>query len=347
MISETILKTRVYLTIDLECKKDSGNVDGPVEGRFDSCDKAYGLDFILETLERYSLVATFFTEPFFSYRFGKQALQSVCDRILSSGHDIELHLHPGFKSKNFDLSEDFMFSYDYEKQKAVISEGIEILLSCGASEPTAFRAGHFSADNKTPEALAACGIKVSSNYNLDYLKKTCKIDSSRFGGSGYDSEQNNYNQPFFYENKVIEMPLTCFYERNILSPSGRFGLKRTSRHMQITALSHPETEWMIQNADNLELNDIVIIFHSFEFVHIKDDKNNIGKPIFINIRRFEQLCDYLVRNQSKIEVRTMKDAARNPGWFQDSKNASVPKMPFVRTVAGKMEQLNKRIQMMF
>ena len=314
-------KTDVYLTIDFECRRDCSNYEKPLYGKT-SGGKFYGLDFILETLEKFNLYAVFFVEPFFTYKFGESVLIDVCSKILSKGHDIQLHIHPYFKSNGDKLFEDRLYTYSYEEQVSLIQEGKEILLKCGVPEIIAFRAGSFAINNITYKALDACGIKISSNYNLDFLGKTCKI-----------SIPDKHND-FFYYDQILEVPITSFYEYNI------FALKKKFKHMQITAVSFPEMKHVLINAGKSNLKNICILFHSHEFVS-KGDKT--GNPNNINIRRFLKLCEFLSNNKSKFNVKTISqiDLSR---LKIGSKKANIPEMPVALTLMGKIEQLRKKIR---
>lgn len=327
-------KTKVYLTVDVECKKYSKGYEGPILGKLKGNRKAYGLDYILETLDRYGLCATFFVEPFFSYKFGIGGLREVCDKILSHGQDLQLHLHPWFKSDHERSYDDFLNSYSYEDQVSLVGESKELLLKCGAKKITAFRAGHFAADNSTYRALNSCNIPISSNYNLNYLGRTCKI--------------KNPDQPntiFTAGNNIIEMPITCFKERNLLSAKGGGGLQKTFRHMQITALSHPEMAYLLMNSGAFNLQHIVILFHSFEFVNFSDQNTDTGKPNRINMARFEKLCRVLSEEEEAFDVEPIAEVLKEHGNTFLPGNGSIPEMPFRLTLAGKLEQFKKRLKM--
>lgn len=199
-------RTNIFLTIDVECKRYANNLIGPVYGRIADSREAYGLDFILAVLKRYKLKATFFVEPFLSYRFGIFSLRRICEAILSAKQDIQLHMHPFFKADPNKNMEDKLYAYTFDEQVELINEAKKMLIEdCGVKEIHAFRAGSFTANNDTYEALKACNIEISSNYNLDYLRKSCRIDIPV-----------EHNDIFRCEGGILEMPITCFNEFNLL-----------------------------------------------------------------------------------------------------------------------------------
>jgi len=317
-------KTNIFITIDLECRRNSPDFTAAIYGRLRGQKHSFGLDFILSTFKRYRLAATFFVEPFFSYKFGKAAVEEICSRILVENHDIQLHLHPFFKSPPERALEDKLHSYPLEQQIDLIREGKEILHSCGVKEIKAFRAGAFAANNTTYEALAAVGIKISSNYNLDYLRKACRI-----------SLPGQFNDFFWVKDKILEMPVTCFREYDIKR------LKPSFKHLQITAMSYEQMKYIFANAPRFNLKNIVILLHTFEFIHFLDEKNGIGKINPINISRFIRLCEFLRDHHDQFNVQRISDVDLN---FKTPRAADdvVPRMPWLLSVQGKLEQMRKR-----
>jgi len=319
--------TDIYLTIDLECRLDCADYQCPIYGRINGTSESYGLDFILETFKKYDLKATFFVEPFFSYRFGLRSLREVCDKILSQQHDIQLHMHPYFKSTKDKIFEDRLYAYNYADQLSLIREAKDILLKCGAASPVAFRAGSFAASNTTYDALDSCGIKISSSYNLNYLNQICKI-----GLSG------QYNYPFLYKGKILEMPVTCFCEFNPLKFLPMY------RHMQIGAVSFPEMRWVIEKAGSTDSKYVVILLHTFEFVNFNQRNKNGNKFDKVNISRFLSLCKFLSGNRDKIEIKKMCDIDMIQRFQRGNHNDEIPRMPIKLLALGGFERIKKRMR---
>lgn len=318
----TVLKkTNIFLTIDLECRKGYDNYDLPIYGKIAGCKQQYGLNFILEKLNEYGLCATFFVEPFLSYKFGLDVLKKICDKIVASGQDIQLHIHPFFKSVDNEIIEDKLSKYSLDGQVNLINEAKKILLSCGVKKINAFRAGSFSANNDTYKALEICGIPISSNYNLDYLTKSCKININ-----------GNFNDCFYYENGILELPVSCFNEFDFF----RFKIK--ARHMQITAVSFLEMKYIFDRATMNNIKNLVILFHTFEFIK---NCRNMAKANFINIRRFNKLCEYISKNRNKFNIMKISDVNIEAYKSYHAKHY-IPKMPMMLTAKGKFEQIKKR-----
>ncbi|NQT23549.1 MAG: polysaccharide deacetylase family protein [Candidatus Omnitrophica bacterium] len=316
----------IYLTIDLECKRNSLGVEGSVYGKLSGTGEAVGLVFILDILKKFDLKATFFVEPFFSYKFGLKVLREICGRILSGGHEIQLHMHPHFKSNKNKTFCDELYTYDCAEQTALIGEAKEILLKCGVPELSAFRAGSFAADNNTYDALKENGIMISSNYNLDFLNRTCKI-----------SLPLRVNDAFYYKRDLIEMPITC-YEYNCPGFEVRY------KHMQISAVSFSEMRHLLEKATDFDLKNIVILFHTFEFITFKDVAQNRGKVNRMNVDRFLKLCDFLSQNKKKFVVKKISEVNKDQvPALELAKRETVPRMPLGLFTVGKFEQIKKRI----
>jgi hypothetical protein len=316
-------KTNVFITIDLECRRNSPSYESPIYGQIENQSKSFGLDFILKTFQEFNLKSTFFIEPFFSYKFGQNILKNICENILTQKQDIQLHLHPYFKSSKDKEFEDALHTYDLAQQVSLIEEGKEILKNCGVNRIDAFRAGAFAANNTTYQALKASNIPISSNYNLDYLRKCCKISLSK-----------SFNDAF-YEQDILEIPTTCFEEFNFSRSKKRF------RHMQITAVSFPEMRYILENAPKWNLQNITILLHTFEFINFTDESKSIGNFNYTNINRFRKLCEFLSKNSSKFEVKGMSDIDKRS--CINSGEKYIPSMPIYLTSFGKYEQIKKRL----
>lgn len=328
-------KTSVYLTVDVECGRHSDDWKEPIYGKVNGRRKLYGLDFILDVLKNYALVATFFVEPLFSYKFGVKVLSEICEKILLHGHEIQLHMHPFFKSKKDYVVEDDLYVHDFNTQASLVNEAKSILLKCGVPNICAFRAGSFAADNSTYKALQSCDITISSSYNSCYLNKKCRI-----------SLPEDINDGVLLGNDIIEMPVTCFWRS--IAP----GVKWQLKHLQISAVSYPEMRFILTDASNLEIKNIVIFFHTFEFINFNDGVVPATKINGINVKRFMKLCKFLSENNSVFEVKkiskvdrkTLQTLHHNERSLNTSPNFGVnPTMPFRHSMVGIAEQLRKRL----
>ena len=99
------VRTEVCITIDTEFsiggafadpvrRRPIGeeNVTCPADGHEN------GLGFLLDTFRDHGIAATFFTETLQSAYFGDAPMGRMVERILRAGQDVQLHLHPCWRS---------------------------------------------------------------------------------------------------------------------------------------------------------------------------------------------------------------------------------------------------------
>ena len=206
------MPVNVYITVDTEHSiggafrnpslKPVGN-DKRIFGRMGG--KEYGIPLIMDIAGSHGIPLTFFVEVLNHHYFGSGESREVCEYILRRGHDVQLHLHPGFL--NFTLANpaekkfsDSMSAYDLGAQTDHIGRGKELLTQyCGRS-PAAFRAGNFAANLNTLRALKANGLFIDSSYN----------QASSVSTSGIT--RKNLNDLAMIEG-ICEFPITTFLEK--------------------------------------------------------------------------------------------------------------------------------------
>jgi hypothetical protein len=280
-------KTRVYLTVDVECSEErmigaalqpARGYDLRIWGRFRNQDRALGIPLIVDELGGAGLKATFFIEPFGSSFFGEAGLTEVCRFLRAEGHDLQLHAHPvqrciDWHTRNEPRLPDDMAAYGTGMQVALLREALTILERCGVPRASmlAFRAGNFGASNDTWRAMAAAGLRVSSNFNLCYLEKSCRILWPTPANALFDTRAG-----------VHELPVTNFADGR-----GHF------RHLQISAVSFPEMRHALMEASRLGLPQVTIVTHPFEYFLTDSDADETGRPNPLNIERLRQLCRFL------------------------------------------------------
>ena len=309
------MKTRVYITVDVECAEERGQnqplqgYDLRVFGRFENQKDALGIELLMRELEACGQRGTFFTEALGSHTFGREGLSEACKAMVERGHDVQLHTHPiqrvaDYRTRGQAPAKDDIGAYDVATQVEILQEGTRILEDCGVPKVRAFRAGNFGADNGTWEAMAKAGLVLSSNYNPCYFGKNCKM---RLEGAGAGL--------FRAPNDVWELPISTFTEHG----GGQ-------RHVQITAISLAETIDYLEKARALGLHEVTVVTHSFELCHIDSISGRLGRPNTINLLRFRGLCRYLAAHSDAFEVDTVGALAERL-----ANGTEAPKGPFLRT----------------
>ena len=334
------MKTRVYITIDTECREErvdaNGNLtpsagyESRVWGRFGHDTRALGIPLIMDTLEASGLRGVFFVDPFGAYSFGMDGLRGVCKHILSRGHDVQLHAHPRQRTANWRTQgkpplPDRMHEYPQERQHELLEEGIELLVQAGTPREriVAFRAGHFAANDDTLSAMATAGLRISSNFNPCYLKNgECRISAPIHAG------------PLFRTTAGIwELPIS-----NIRNGSDY-------RHLQITALSSAEITGYLRRAHAAGVSDVVIVTHSFEHYYLHTGHPPRGRINAVNAQRLQTVCRFLARHTDQFTVSDMPSLARtlrDTDQTEAESKAFTPTLRWDLRIRRNFEQLLKR-----
>ncbi len=336
------MKTRVYITVDTECREQRVAADGRVLpaagydarvwGRFDgpAGGAGLGIPLIMDVLERHGLRGVFFVDPFGAYSFGKAGLREVCGHILARGHDLQLHAHPrqrvaDWKTRGLAPIPDRMREYTQDRQRELLAEGIDLLCEAGASRENivAFRAGHFAANDDTLRAMADVRLKISSNYNPCYLERECRLSPPSRPGALYRTPSG-----------VWELPIS-----NIRNGKG-------FRHLQITALSLDEITRYLDLAWQSRVSDVVIVTHSFEQFYLEQVEPPRGRLNAINASRLSGVAEYLADHADRFSVTCMPELARSlpQNRLADEGGTSglIPALPTSLRWRRQVEQLLKR-----
>jgi hypothetical protein len=334
------LPTRVYLTVDVECREERRARGGvlPAAGydlrvfcRFANQPQELGIAFIASELERYGFAGTFFMEPFGSAHFGPTVLAEACRSLLERGHDVQLHAHPVqarplWLSRGEPPPPDDLASYSEDEQVRLLREGLEILVGAGVAREslTAFRAGNFGADNRTWPALRRAGLVVSSSYNPCYFDRNCRMRLDRPVPDLFATETPG----------VFELPITCIAEGG-----GRY------RHLQIAAVSAREMIDALEQSRALGIAHVTIVTHSFEFSHLDSTPAGRGRPNARNIERLRAVLGFLDARRESFAVETVGALARRLvlGERPVPRTERHPRGRPLLRMARHVEQLGKRL----
>lgn len=289
---------RVFLTVDTEVwPRRPGWPRRPLEAD-DRCERqlqAYfwggdreprqGLPFMLETLARHELRATFFVDPLFSVALGRERLREVVAAIEGARQEVGLHLHPewltdaraeGLPSFKGPL----LHQYPLDEQAQLINTGLQLLEEAGASQVVAFRAGSWGADTTTIQALQSAGIAIDSSLNACFpasfpsvRERRGRLDVHKRGG-------------------VWEFPATYFRDARSLRP------------VQLCACSFGELRYVLEECAADGPTDLVLVTHSFEMVRVGDldAGDRAVRPRRWLGRRFMKFCQYLGQHRDRFQT---------------------------------------------
>ncbi len=333
-------KTKVFLTVDVECAEEreigSGQVqpaldtDLRINGILSNQNSPLGIPWIMGTLEKNQLPGVFFVESLSSDHFGIEPLRGVCESIRKRGHDVQLHLHPILRHPNWltekrEEVEDDIGAYSEEEQTKLLREGIQKLVDAGVprKEIVGFRAGNYGADNRTWKAMATNGLTISSNYNPSYLGKSCHINWPTKEPGLFDTGE-----------KVFELPISNLEEGN------------GYRHLQITAVTASETQDFLLEAHKNNISHVTIVTHSFEFFHLDDANARTGRPNRLNQHRWRSLCRFLGDNRDRFSTETIQSLAKDaiPNNLSLPKTRTFPRSTSVSRARRLVEQAYKRLE---
>lgn len=243
----------------------------------------FGLPFQIEQLNRHGLKATYFLEPLFADRAGRNHLADIVHLIQSKGQDVQLHLHTEWLSEIDDPSipahfKQYMHQFTLEEQTALIAKGVRSLQAAGVEKIHAFRAGSYGANDDTLRAASQNNLLFDSSCNPCYLGKDCKIDPNL-----------QWLQPVKKEG-IWEFPVSFFQD-----------YPGHQRHAQLAACSFEEMKTALLDAWKAGWYAFVIVLHSFELV-----RNRIPGELCLpdkrNIDRYARLCRYLADNTDKFQT---------------------------------------------
>src|SRR3546814_19862285 len=110
--------------------------------------------------------------------YGPKIIAEIVRPIVARGHEVQLHIHTEWlRFARFNpagkLTGRNIGDFPLPAQKKLIGLARDLLVSAGAPEPIAFRAGTFSANDDTLRALAAPGFRFASSFNAPVHGRGC------------------------------------------------------------------------------------------------------------------------------------------------------------------------------
>lgn len=295
------MRTKVVLTVDTE-PSVAGSItwpdrfrpliDEPVMGLVNGRSEALG--FILATLERHGLPATFFVETAHVRAFGEAPMRSHVETILAAGHDVQLHLHPvwtSWEDGSHDparRSTDECAALPADRLRALLAEGKALLERWTGAPVTAVRAGRFSASRAVLAASAAAGLPVSSHICIA-VESPPEPELAQPGGVIPDSGAR-------------ELPVTCFPD---VTPGRSGGWKP----LQVNAISAAEMLAALDALHRAAAPVAIVVMHPFDFLKTRNKQYGGMRANALAQRRLERLAAHLAEHPDRFEVVTMTAAA--------------------------------------
>ena len=294
------MATRVLLTVDTELawRHFARGADWRENWALSFNPAGVGVPWQLELLARRGLKACFFVDPMPALVYGIEPIRLMVEPILAAGQEVQLHLHSfWWDLAHFRRDERFeLTSFDAATQREMIVTAQELLVEAGAPPPTAFRAGSYSANVETLDALRSLGIHYDSSHNgaehpwpSALPLHPTMIDPSPAAG-------------------VTELPISQIRRRD-------GGL----RPFQLCALSTREMCDALRHADEHQHPLVTIVSHSFELA------SRDGRRVNRLVRaRFERLCAFLDENRETMPTVAIADL---PPFPADARSQPLPSHP--------------------
>lgn len=258
------------------------SVECAIEGR------AEGLGFILDTLREHGVSATFFVEALQCFYFGDRPMGRIAQRIVEAGHDVQLHLHPGwygFRNRDWRRhppESDQCTARLLDELQKMIDFGAATFSRWGVPAPKALRTGSFSCNRTVHQAMLRCGLALGSNICHAAYRSADPEFHLLSGARVIDG--------------VLEIPALTYVTPH---PAGT-----RWRALAITAASWAETETLLLQAREADISPVVVLTHPSEFVKRADFRYRELRRNQVNRQRFERLVAFLGRRNGPFSPTT-------------------------------------------
>jgi peptidoglycan/xylan/chitin deacetylase (PgdA/CDA1 family) len=253
---------------------------------------ACGLMEIARMLQQRGWAGTFFLNVYEHRRWGEPLMRDIAQDLQSLGQDVALHTHPQWA---YDPARNAMFQYDLEEQTTIIRDGMRVLADWTGRPVVAHRAGDYSADTRTIDALQRNGIRIDSSLFFGHPR-------SRVATSGWPR-----NVPSLH-GSVTEIPVTI-YRRDEFPPLLNDVLAPVGTIRKIDAdwfVDADEARAAIDAVADANIPIVVIFLHSFSLLHAPE---SAGLPVANRGARdnFRAILDRV--RERNLEVLSMRDLA--------------------------------------
>lgn len=279
-------------------------------------DGAYGITRFMDIFDAHGVRGVFFFEGVARHVVGEEELAKAARCIVERGHDVELHLHPEYeididrwRTNGVARPSKYMFTYSLDEQRRYIRETGDALERWSGRRPIAFRAGGYTANQTTMQALDAEGLSIDSSYNRWAIGE---------GLCAFPRELE-LNDAAIIDHGILEIPVT-----NLKTYGPRGGL----RPMELSSLNVAEMVATVEQLYEAGARVCCAVTHSFRLVRTRDVQYRNVAVDWFNIHRIRALCRYLKAHQDRFEVCTFRDLPLEK-WRRDglASDGSAPYYP--------------------
>jgi peptidoglycan/xylan/chitin deacetylase (PgdA/CDA1 family) len=279
-----------------------------------------GLLQIARALEQHRMAGTFFLNVYEYKYWGESALRNLARELQSRGHDVALHTHPHWA---YDPERPYLYDYTLDEQTRIVADGVRLLTEWTGLPVVAHRAGAYSANRDSLEALARNGIV---------------IDASLFPGEPH-CRLNGLGLPVNFPGllgTVTEIPVTVYERRERPSGLGRLLPAYVALgKIDVNSIDSEHQATTVLNAVTTANPPFIIIFlHSFSFVAAPGQDNRAPAANERAMRVFAALIDGISANHLTVVTAREVASQRNLVVFDgnSSKTFPQPALPRVELV---------------
>ena len=281
-----VVMKQILLSCDTEVGELAQDLDEAfalfVLGRIDG--EQVGVPLINAIAAEYGAVVNHFVDVY--HPSHEKNFAALCEQILTDGHFVGLHTHPGSR-----FGRRYMYEYDEDEQMEILTWGKEWLFKHLGLDVKTHRAGGYGADERTCAALRAMGFAQDSSFF--YQAKECRLD-----------------YPFINKvslhNSVWEFPVTVCREQRLF-----LGQERKPQYKKLDFRYGSDAATIIDVVHRAPDNSIIVLFlHSFNFLtgYYKKREKKFS-DIGINRKLIEEYRTLLARLK-KIEDLVFTDFSR-------------------------------------
>jgi len=262
---------------------------------------------IARMLKERGLAGTFFLSVFEYPRWGKAAMRNIAVKLQTAGQDVELHTHP---ESAYDPLRTEMYQYSLGEQTAIIRNGAQLLRAWTGKRVAAHRAGDYSADEQTLDALVQNGILIDSSLFPGH-------PHCRLTGLGLP-----LNRPASL-GRLVEVPVTV-YQRE--ERSRIFGNVLSA----VTSLRKIDANWFIDEDEaraaidasvDADIPILVIFLHSFSFLAGQVDGSGVPAQDRHARAVLQAILDRV--SERRLPVVTMRDLADSQNGISTAQDREV------------------------
>lgn len=204
---------KMIVTVDVEAlprRAKARHVERLIYGRFDG--RSRGLREMMEEAEKLGFRLTCFFDYCEYDLYGEKFLE-VAREIVSRGHDLQLHAHPELMREETWLSLGVPKLHDLtqcsqQQAAALFKWAIDLHARVSTRAPVAFRGGGYRYNANVLRAMCGTGLQLASNFSALRPGHEDRL------GHGFSPKRGSL--PYFYENGVLEVPISVLSE-----PDGR------------------------------------------------------------------------------------------------------------------------------